>query len=139
MPYKDRAQQIAYQLAWRNERRDKWFAENGPCAHCGSWLHLQLDHRDPSQKIHHQVWGWSEARRSTELAKCQVLCETCHKAKSRGEQPLGENRPNAILTDDIVRAIRSSTAAAKVLAQQYKVHVNIIYAVRRRASWRHVE
>lgn len=63
-------------------RRVKWFEENGPCACCGSWEHLELDHVDRTTKVHHAVWTWSEQRRAEELLKCQPLCYSCHKKKS---------------------------------------------------------
>lgn len=63
-------------------RRAKWFEENGPCAKCGSWDNLELDHIDRTTKVTHAVWSWSEKKRSEELEKCQVLCCDCHRKKS---------------------------------------------------------
>ncbi len=75
-----------YGVKWYAEvvkpRREKWFAENGPCRKCGSWDRLELDHVDPATKVHHAIWSWSEKRRSEELKKCQPLCRVCHKKKS---------------------------------------------------------
>lgn len=85
MPYKDKAKLRAAQLAWLMKRRNNWFAENGPCVKCQSWDNLQLDHIDPKTKISHKIWSWSDERRLAELAKCQVLCKLCHKAKSDKE------------------------------------------------------
>lgn len=84
MPYSDRAKHNAAQLRYRSERRAAWFAEHGPCK-CGSWNKLELDHIDPKQKVDHKIWSWAENRRNVELAKCQVLCHKCHKAKSNKE------------------------------------------------------
>lgn len=75
-----------YQRKWRAKRRADWFSANGPCARCGSVDNLELDHIDPSVKIHHNVWSWSGPRRVVELAKCQALCEECHKQKTIDEQ-----------------------------------------------------
>lgn len=61
--------------------RKEWFLENGPCISCRSWEHLEVDHIKPKQKKHHAVWTWKPERRETELARCQVLCKTCHKQK----------------------------------------------------------
>jgi hypothetical protein len=62
----------------RKFRRHLWFAENGPCS-CGSWEDLQVHHIDPSTKVDHKVWSWSEARRYAELSKCVPKCRPCHK------------------------------------------------------------
>jgi hypothetical protein len=32
MPFKDKAKQNAWQLAWQQRRRAEWMTENGPCA-----------------------------------------------------------------------------------------------------------
>lgn len=82
VPYKDKKRQSEYVVAFRKKRRDAWFAENGPCAACGSWDDLELDHKDRTTKVTHGVWGWSQKRRDEELAKCQALCATCHREKS---------------------------------------------------------
>ena len=59
-------------------RRLKWFAENGPCALCLSAIDLQMHHVDPSNKEGHSIWSWSDQRRTSELEKCVVLCQSCH-------------------------------------------------------------
>lgn len=83
-----------YHKRLRTERREKWFAENGPCVVCGSWDDLQLDHinRDDKNRgmlgkkaSNQDIWKWPEARRIIELALCQILCLDCHKQKSSDE------------------------------------------------------
>lgn len=86
MPYVDHNVQRGYQNAWIKQRRERWLAEHGPCVSCGSWDELEVDHRDPERKLTHRVWSWSESRRLAELAKCQVLCRSCHRAKTSAEQ-----------------------------------------------------
>lgn len=66
-------------------RRKEWLDINGPCVQCGSQVELQVDHINPSTKVSHKVWSWSEERRLEELAKCQVLCRKCHEAKTSRE------------------------------------------------------
>lgn len=66
----------------RNRRRAEWIVTHGPCVECESSEHLEVDHIDPLQKVSHCVWSWSEVKRNIELAKCQVLCYKCHKAKT---------------------------------------------------------
>ncbi len=83
MPYKDSERQRQYQLDSLKQRRLAWLKEHGPCTACASWEGLQVDHVDPAQKVSHRIWSWSEARRKVELQKCQPLCLTCHKAKTR--------------------------------------------------------
>lgn len=82
MPYKDKAQLRAAQARWMARRRQAWLDANGPCEQCGSDKDLEVDHIDPSQKVSHRIWSWSDERRAAELAKCQVLCHVCHLAKS---------------------------------------------------------
>lgn len=68
----------------------------GKCARCGSADDLELDHIDPSTKefvIAKKAAGVSEVRFLRELAKCQLLCKTCHELKSiveMGKQPIGD-------------------------------------------------
>lgn len=66
-------------------RRKAWLSENGPCAVCGSSEFLEIDHINPETKVSHNVWSWSESRRTEELKKCQVLCKKCHKEKTRAD------------------------------------------------------
>ena len=78
MPFKDPQAQRAYQREWRQRRRDEFMADK-TCDRCGSTMGLQLHHRDPMQKIGHNVWSWSAERRAVELAKCEILCDSCHR------------------------------------------------------------
>lgn len=87
MPFKSAEARRSHARNWMRKRRDEWFAANGPCKKCGSTERLELDHIDPALKIAHQVWSWSKVRREAELAKCQVLCYTCHKAKTSADRP----------------------------------------------------
>ena len=78
MPYADPAAQRAYQRRWARERRKAFFADKA-CEWCGATEQLELHHRDTSKKESHKIWSWGEARRLAEIAKCIVLCNTCHK------------------------------------------------------------
>lgn len=79
-----------YQRTWMANRRREWIDANGPCAKCGSSDRLEVDHINPEEKDLHPRLIWSlspqNPRRIAELAKCQVLCHACHKAKSRIDQ-----------------------------------------------------
>lgn len=60
----------------------------GVCVRCGSTERLELDHIDRTTKaldLGH-LWSIAADRYAAELAKCQVLCHDCHKAKSIGER-----------------------------------------------------
>jgi 5-methylcytosine-specific restriction endonuclease McrA len=71
-----------YQREWCAARRAEYFFDKF-CVRCGTTENLRLDHIDPTQKVSHRIWSWSAARREAELAKCQVLCDPCHKDKGR--------------------------------------------------------
>jgi hypothetical protein len=77
MAYRDPEAQRAYQRAWVARRRATFF-KCKTCEWCGSAEKLELHHRDPSRKENHAIWSWGEARRLAEIAKCIVLCHSCH-------------------------------------------------------------
>lgn len=81
MPYKDPEAQREYQRQWIAARRAKWF-EGKACIDCGGTDDLELDHRDPTQKVSHRIWSWSWERIEAEAAKCDVRCHDCHERKS---------------------------------------------------------
>jgi 5-methylcytosine-specific restriction endonuclease McrA len=100
MGYSDPEMQKKYNREWYARRRASWFA-NRSCVDCGAADDLQLDHVDPSQKVSHRVWSWSQARREAELAKCVARCGDCHLKKTL----LGRENGNARLTEDQIRGI----------------------------------
>jgi len=80
MPYKDSGERREYGKRWVAERRREFF-QGKSCKLCGcnDISQLVLHHRDPSQKESHKIWSWSEERRSQELEKCEVFCDSCHR------------------------------------------------------------
>lgn len=85
--YGDRKRQ--YDVEYRSQRREAWIDSQGrKCALCdnedGPW---EIDHIDPSTKLYRisTVWTRVESVRLAELAKCQLLCESCHHVKSAQE------------------------------------------------------
>lgn len=76
---------MSYQSEWLKRRRDLWIEKNGPCKSCGSLENLQIDHIDPTEKKYHPSRLWSRRKevRDKELAKCQVLCKSCHSKKTK--------------------------------------------------------
>jgi 5-methylcytosine-specific restriction endonuclease McrA len=66
----------------RQNRQDAIESAGGKCVKCGGTDRLQFDHIDPRQKSEHRIWTWGAERRAAELAKCQLLCEPCHRVKT---------------------------------------------------------
>lgn len=56
----------------------------GVCVVCGSTKDLQLDHLNPSTKKFNlgKLWSTNLENFLEELTKCQLLCFTCHQAKT---------------------------------------------------------
>jgi hypothetical protein len=73
-----------YQREWIARRRAEWFKDKR-CIDCGKTDNLEIDHRDPSQKVSHSIWSWSLERRDEEAAKCDVRCHACHVNRHRGD------------------------------------------------------
>lgn len=85
MPYKDPERMKEYQKEWMRARRATYLAGKA-CVKCGATERLEIDHINPAEKESHHIWSWAEERRSVELAKCQILCNACHKLKTREDQ-----------------------------------------------------
>ena len=81
MSYKDQNKRREYARLWIAKRRADFFA-NKSCIKCKSKEKLELDHINPSTKISHNIWSWSEERRLAEIKKCQVFCYACHQIKT---------------------------------------------------------
>lgn len=94
MPHVSAAARREYQAQWARRRRDDWIASRGGvCEKCGSSDRLEVDHIDPKTKLMNprEVWNRRDEVRLAELAKCQVLCHECHKAKSLAERPRADH------------------------------------------------
>ena len=79
--------------AERKKAIKAWFQEykaTHPCTHCGesAWQCLDFHHVDPSQKettLYKALQQcWSIERIMNEMAKCVVLCATCHRKVHAG-------------------------------------------------------
>jgi hypothetical protein len=86
----DRAKKRARQVRWKRARRDAYLSSQGNrCRLCGagpdSSAPFEIDHVDPRSKCIRiaDIWSYSDAKRLPELAKCQVLCASCHREKSK--------------------------------------------------------
>jgi len=89
LPCIDPDKRKAYAREWHKNvggaaRRSAWIEENGPCIKCGSSDKLEVDHIDPNEKVFNPtyVWRLCKEAREVELAKCQVLCHSCHVEKT---------------------------------------------------------
>lgn len=85
MGYKDPAQQREYQREWVAARRAR-YTRGHVCVDCGSTDRLELDHRDPSEKVSHRIWSWTATRLEAEIAKCDWRCAACHQARHAEER-----------------------------------------------------
>lgn len=129
MPIKDINLKRKYQREWLKARKDAYFAENGPCIKCGSNENLELDHIDPSKKTTHRIWSWSEARRLHELAKCQILCSSCHKEKTKKDLSKHfTNKPNykarkynKTLVLNVLNDYFNNGLSRRKVAEKYKI------------------
>lgn len=61
------------------------------------------------------------------------------KNRGRTRGAVGERNTKAKVSDSVVREIRSSTAATKLLAARLGLHKSTIERIRSGRSWRHVE
>lgn len=80
----------------------------GKCVVCGATDNLEIDHIDPSQKSFNPTalrrpWDKTVA----ELAKCQLLCEACHKAKHAAKHGSAKRYEKGCRCDLCVEFMRS--------------------------------
>lgn len=70
----------------------------GRCVRCGAVDCLEIDHVDRATKSFDlsKRWGVAQATWLAELAKCQLLCEPCHKAKTVGEMTTRQHGTHAM-------------------------------------------
>jgi len=132
-----------YQRLWIAKRRAEFF-KNKTCILCGSEENLELDHIDPSTKVSHTIWSWSEKRRLEEIAKCQILCHDCHVRKTikNHEKAHGDQKKNAKLVDNDVVEIKklySRGVPASEICQKYLVDRSNFYKIIHGKAWRHVD
>lgn len=122
-----------YQKEWMRKRRQDWLDLNGPCAHCGSDQNLEVDHINPATKTMQPAAIWSRRQeiRDAELAKCQVLCEECHKIKSKLQIDITQNAAKGekhykskltqIQVDEIRTRYKEENITHQKLANEYGV------------------
>lgn len=77
-----------YMLNRYHERRKLWVERlGGKCSACGSDKDLEFDHIDPAKKklAVSEKWSSNDNDILCELNKCQLLCRSCHEAKSKSD------------------------------------------------------
>lgn len=120
----------------------------GKCVTCGSVEDLEVDHIDRTTKCFDPCARARYAWRNIldELAKCQLLCRTCHWAKTRAElYPDADVRKHRIALvrqrteaatehrrrrDEQIVALSRSGMFAKELAPMFGVSVPRVYQLR---------
>lgn len=140
MPFKDPERQREYQREWVRSRRDSFFSDKA-CERCGSTNRLELDHRDPKTKVSHNIWSWSDDRRSKEIAKCQVLCNSCHQDKSNKEKVYGTNHGNCKLDEKQIieiRLLHSLGEQRKNIAAKFGISPPNVYEIVHSRTWKHM-
>lgn len=86
------------------QRRVKFFADK-VCSICGISSNLDLHHIDPATKIGSDIWSWDQARRDIEIAKCDILCHSCHgriHGKSSKDRVYKPRKQRKVIEVDIV-------------------------------------
>jgi 5-methylcytosine-specific restriction endonuclease McrA len=90
-----------------HEIKRLWFEANGPCVKCGSSANLEIDHILPITKdrlVSNEwgIWRAPSVLRDIELAKCQVLCKSCHQVKT-----IAENIKMTLLQMEIEKVVET--------------------------------
>ena len=85
MNWQDPEARKAYFRSYYRKRRKQQLALVSPviaCVICNATDNLHIDHIDPSKKCFHVN---KRMLNRQELAKCQILCESCHNKKTSKE------------------------------------------------------
>lgn len=70
----------------------------GKCVECSSTKNLEFDHKDPATKdkeVSKHLWDQKPSVIAAELRKCQLLCEDCHKKKTKKNGDISREREAA--------------------------------------------
>ena len=155
MPLKDKAAYNAHMKQYMAKRYHRRRAEaieqlGGRCAVCGTATDLNFDHVVASEKgfnIGTRLAGIAETKLQEELAKCQLLCEPCHKQKSAecGDNSMkGEANPISKLNEAQVLEARrryrprSETDGAAAIAREFGVSRHTVRLAIQRKTWKHI-
>lgn len=81
-----------YNINRYHKRRQEFIELLGSsCVECGSREELEFDHIDPSTKLFSigKLLNVGKIKALEELAKCQLLCKSCHKVKTIKQNSVG--------------------------------------------------
>ena len=77
---------MEYARKWTRNRKNLLKEKmGGKCVKCGATEHLQFDHINPSEKSYNISNNLHRKDLDEELAKCQLLCSTCHLEKTKND------------------------------------------------------
>lgn len=129
--------------SYRQRRKNQALKKLGcKCKFCNSLENLEFDHIDPRTKKSpiSRLWVKSQQEIDDELKQCQLLCKTCHTAKSKQEGSLsfkGDKNPASKLTNSdipVIRKLKQQGLSARVIASRFNVsHVTILNIVNKKA------
>ena len=154
MPYKCQERMNIYIGKWRTARKRKAISLlGGKCKKCGSKKQLEFDHIDPDNKLTNvsKIWTSSEKKFWEEVKKCQLLCNKCHKIKTKEENKnrvykpstlIGEKSNLSKLKEKQVLEIRKLYTMGKIssrkLGKKFNVSKSNILAIVSRKTWSHI-
>ena len=132
----------------RYHRKRKQFIEmlGGKCSCCGATTNLQFDHKNSKEKEFSigVKLTYPKSIIHQELAKCQILCHSCHKQKTvlckdgYELRAKGESVATSKLTTEQVLVIRSQEGTHDSIAKMYNVTRKTIANVKNRVTWKHL-
>jgi len=131
-----------YQKKWLANRRLEYFKDK-KCVKCSSTEDLQLDHIDPKLKESPIIWSCNLKIRNKEIEKCQVLCQKCHREKTKVDlHNMNVGIPNLQarkLTKIQIKEIRENknNLTERKLAKKYKISRTTIWKIKQ--NWVYVE
>ena len=120
---KERKRKYDYNRYHKN-RNEAIARLGGECANCGETERLDFDHidpatKDPSLRKGGQIFTWKEERRERELAKCQLLCKSCHIRKIRLERTGSEEIQHGKYSTYVNHCRGSGCTPCKNAASEY--------------------
>jgi 5-methylcytosine-specific restriction endonuclease McrA len=135
--YNEERRLTGYDRARWKEKRDAFFSDK-QCGRCGSTSDLELDHVDPTTKIRTVKWVWSKARLEAELAKCQVLCQTCHQVKTKENFDHNTQKLNIDQVREIKELLQKGDLLQREIAEIFGVSRTAITLINTGKHWREI-
>lgn len=112
---------------WIKRRAEAVTLLGGKCVKCGQTESLEFDHIDPLTKINTiaKMSSFSNQRFSDEIAKCQLLCKSCHEEKTLKDlgQISAKLRHGTITTYTYCRCTMCKAAKSAYAKEYMKTYV----------------